>query len=72
MSKAVAKVLLSKDEDRVLIKNGQLTENQLRQLGYKLIVDTRARVVILLPSIIEQLGLAPTRKVTVTLPNSSW
>ena len=42
MSKAVAKELLNKDEDRVLIKNGQLTENQLRQLGYKLIIDTRA------------------------------
>ena len=71
MSKAVAKVLLSKDEDRVLIKNGQFTEERLRRLECELIVDTGARAEGLPLSIIERLGLPPTRKVTVTLSDGS-
>ena len=61
MGKVVTKALLSNDEDRVLIKNGQLTEEHLRQLECELIVDTGARAVGLPLSIIEQLGLPPTR-----------
>ena len=71
MGKIVTKALLSKDEDRVLIKNVQLTEEHLRQLECELIVDTGARAVDLPLSIIEQLGLQPTRKVTVTLPDGN-
>ena len=59
MGKVVTKALLSNDEDRV-IKNGQLTEEHLRQLECELIVDTGARAVGLPLSIIEQLGLPPT------------
>jgi hypothetical protein len=62
MGKVVIKALLSNDEDRVLIKNGQLTKEHLRQLECELIVDTGARAV----------GLPPTRKVTVTLSDGSW
>ena len=54
MGKVVTKAFLSNDEDRVLIKNGQL-ESQLRQIECELIVDTGARAVGLLLSIIEQL-----------------
>ena len=68
MGKVVTKALLSNDEDRVLIKNGQLTEKHLRQLECELIVDTGARAVDLPLSIIEQLGLPPTRKVTTRSP----
>ena len=71
MGKVVTKALLSNDEDRVLIKNGQLTEEHLRQLECELIVDTGARAVGLPLPIIEQLGLPPTRKVTVTLSDGS-
>jgi predicted aspartyl protease len=71
MGKVVTKALLSNDEDRVLIKNGQLTEERLRQLECELIVDTGARAVGLPLSIIEQLGLPATRKVTVTLSDDS-
>ena len=71
MGKVVTKALLSNDEDRVLIKNGQLTKEHLRQLECELIVDTGARAVRLPLSIIEQLGLPPTRKVTVTLSDGS-
>ena len=39
MGKVVTKAFLSNDEDRVLIKNGQL-ESQLRQIECELIVDT--------------------------------
>ena len=55
MGKVVTKAFLSNDEDRVLIKNGQLAESQLRQIECELIVDTGARAVGLLLSIIEQL-----------------
>ena len=71
MGQVVTKALLSNDEDRVLIKNGQLAEGQLRQLECELIVDTGARAVGLPESIIAQLGLPPTRKVTVTLSDGS-
>ena len=71
MGKVVTKALLSNDEDRVLIKNGQLTEEHLRQLECELIVDTGARAVGLPLSIIEQLGLPPTHEVTVTLSDGS-
>ena len=71
MGKVVTKALLSNDEDRVLIKNGQLTEEHLRQLECELIVDTGVRAVGLPLPIIEQLGLPATRKVTVTLSDGS-
>ena len=71
MGNVVTKAWLSNDEDRVLIKNGQLTEEHLRQLECELIVDTGARAVGLPLPIIEQLGLLPTRKVTVTLSDGS-
>ena len=71
MGKVVTKAFLSNDEDRVLIKNGQLTEEHLRQLECELIVDTGTRAVGLPLPIIEQLGLPATRKVTVTLSDGS-
>ena len=71
MGKVVTKALLSNNEDRVLIKNGQLTAEHLRQLECELIVDTGARAVGLPLLIIEQLVLPPTRKVTVTLSDGS-
>ena len=52
MDKVVIKALLSNDEDRVLIKNGQLTKEHLRQLECELIVDAGARAVGLPRSII--------------------
>ena len=71
MGKVVTKALLSNNQDLTRLADGRIAVEQVRQQEQELIVDTGARAVGLPLSIIEQLGLPPTRKVTVTLSDGS-
>ena len=71
MGKVVIKALLSNNQDLTRLADGRIVVDQVRQQEQELIVDTGARAVGLPLSIIEQLGLPPTRKVTVTLSDGS-
>ena len=71
MGKVVIKALLSNNQDLTRLADGRIVVDQMRQQEQELIVDTVARAVGLPLSIIEQLGLPPTRKVTVTLSDGS-
>jgi predicted aspartyl protease len=72
MGKVVIKALLSNNQDLTRLADGRIVVDQVRQQEQELIVDTGARAVGLPLSIIEQLGLPPTRRVTVTLSDGSW
>jgi len=71
MGKVVIKALLSNNQDLTRLADGRIVVDQVRQQEWELIVDTGARAVGLPLSIIERLGLPPTRKVTVTLSDGS-
>ena len=71
MGKVVTKALLSNNQDLTRLADGRIVVDQVRQQEQELIVDTGARAVGLPLSIIEQLGLPATRKVTVTLSDGS-
>ena len=71
MGKVVIKALLSNNQDLTRLADGRIVVDQVRQQEQELIVDTGARAVGLPLSIIEQLGLPATRKVTVTLSDGS-
>ena len=71
MGKVVIKALLSNNQDLTRLADGRIVVDQVRQQEQELIVDTGARAVGLPLSIIERLGLPPTRKVTVTLSDGS-
>ena len=71
MGKVVTKALLSNNQDLTRLADGRIAVDQVRQQEQELIVDTGARAVGLPLSIIEQLGLPATRKVTVTLSDGS-
>lgn len=71
MGKIVIKALLSNNQDLTRLADGRIVVDQVRQQEQELIVDTGARAVGLPLSIIERLGLPPTRKVTVTLSDGS-
>ena len=71
MGKVVIKALLSNNQDLTRLADGRIVVDQVRQQEWELIVDTGARAVGLPLSIIEQLGLPATRKVTVTLSDGS-
>ena len=71
MGKVVTKALLSNNQDLTRLADGRIAVEQVRQQEQELIVDAGARVVGLPLSIIEQLGLPATRKVTVTLSDGS-
>ena len=70
MGKIVIKALLSNNQDLTRLAD-RIVVDQVRQQEQELIVDTGARAVGLPLSIIERLGLPPTRKVTVTLSDGS-
>ena len=71
MGKVVTKAWLRNNQDLTRLADGRIAVEQVRQQEQELIVDTGARVVGLPLSIIEQLGLPATRKVTVTLSDGS-
>jgi len=71
MGKVVIKALLSNNQDLTRLADGRIVVDQVRQQEQELIVDTGARAVGLPLSIIEQLGLPPRRRVTVTLSDGS-
>jgi predicted aspartyl protease len=71
MGKVVTKALLSNNQDLTRLADGRIVVDQVRQQEQELIVDTGARAVGLPLSVIERLGLPPTRKVTVTLSDGS-
>ena len=71
MGKVVTKAWLRNNQDLTRLADGRIAVDQVRQQEQELIVDTGARAVGLPLSIIEQLGLPPTRKVTVTLSDGS-
>ena len=71
MGKVVTKALLSNNQDLTRLADGRIAVEQVRQQEQELIVDAGGRVVGLPLSIIEQLGLPATRKVTVTLSDGS-
>ena len=71
MGKVVIKALLSNNQDLTRLADGRIVVDQVRQQEQELIVDTGARAVGLPLSIVERLGLPPTRKVTVTLSDGS-
>ena len=71
MGKVVIKALLSNNQDLTRLADGRIVVDQVRQQEQELIVDTGARAVGLPLSIIEQLGLPATRRVTVTLSDGS-
>ena len=71
MGKVVTKALLSNNQDLTRLADGRIVVDQVRQQEQELIVDTGARAVGLPLSIIEQLGLPATRRVTVTLSDGS-
>ena len=71
MGKVVTKVWLRNNQDVTRLADGRIAVEQVRQQEQELIVDTGARAVGLPLPIIEQLGLPPTRKVTVTLSDGS-
>ena len=71
MGKVVTKAWLRNNQDLTRLADGRITVEQVRQQEQELIVDTGARAVGLPLSIIEQLGLPATRKVTVTLSDGS-
>ena len=71
MGKVVIKALLSNNQDLTRLADGRIVVDQVRQQEQELIVDTGARAVGLPLSIIEQLGLPPKCKVTVTLSDGS-
>ena len=71
MGKVVTKALLSNNQDLTRLADGRIAVEQVRQQEQELIVDAGGRVVGLPLSIIEQLGLPATRKVTVTLSDDS-
>ena len=71
MGKVVIKALLSNNQDLTRLADGRIAANQVPQQEQELIVDAGARAVGLPLSIIEQLGLPPTRKLTVTLSDGS-
>ena len=71
MGKVVTKALLRNNQDLTRLADGRIAVEQVRQQEQELIVDAGGRVVGLPLSIIEQLGLPATRKVTVTLSDGS-
>ena len=71
MGKVVTKAWLRNNQDLTRLADGRIVVDQVRQQEQELIVDTGARAVGLPLSIIEQLGLPATRKVTVTLSDGS-
>ena len=71
MGKVVAKAWLHNNQDLTRLADGRIAAEQVRQQEQELIVDTGARAVGLPLSIIEQLGLPPKCKVTVTLSDGS-
>ena len=71
MGKVVIKAWLRNNQDLTRLADGRIAVEQVRQQEQELIVDTGARAVGLPLSIIEQLGLPATRKVTVTLSDGS-
>ena len=71
MGKVVTKAWLRNNQDLTRLADGRITVEQVRQQEQELIVDTGARAVGLPLSIIEQLGLPATRKVTATLSDGS-
>ena len=71
MGKVVTKAWLRNNQDLTRLADGRIAVEQVRQQEQELIVDTGARAVGLPLSIIEQLGLPATRKVTVTLSDGS-
>ncbi len=71
MGKVVTKAWLCNNQDLTRLADGRIALEQVRQQEQELIVDTGARAVGLPLSIIEQLGLPATRKVTVTLSDGS-
>ena len=71
MGKVVIKAWLRNNQDVTRLADGRIAVEQVRQQEQELIVDTGARAVGLPLSIIEQLGLPATRKVTVTLSDGS-
>ena len=71
MGKVVTKAWLRNNQDLTRLADGRIAVEQVRQQEQELIVDTGARAVGLPLTIIEQLGLPPTRKVTVTLSDGS-
>ena len=71
MGKVVTKAWLRNNQDVTRLADGRIAVEQVRQQEQELIVDTGARAVGLPLSIIEQLGLPATRRVTVTLSDGS-
>ena len=71
MGKVVTKAWLRNNQDLTRLADGRIAAEQVRQQEQELIVDAGGRVVGLPLSIIEQLGLPATRKVTVTLSDGS-
>ena len=71
MGKVVTKAWLRNNQDLTRLADGRIVVDQVRQQEQELIVDTGARAVGLPLSIIEQLGLPATRRVTVTLSDGS-
>ncbi len=69
--KIVTKAWLRNNQDLTRLADGRIAVEQVRQQEQELIVDTGARAAGLPLSIIEQLGLPATRKVTVTLSDGS-
>ena len=71
MGKVVTKAWLRNNQDLTRLADGRIAVEQVRQQEQELIVDTGARAVGLPLTITEQLGLPPTRKVTVMLSDGS-
>ena len=71
MGKVVTKAWLRNNQDLTRLADGRIAVEQVRQQEQELIIDTGARAAGLPLSIIEQLGLPATRKVTVTLSDGS-
>ena len=69
--KIVTKAWLRNNQDLTRLADGRIAVEQVRQQEQELIVDTGARAAGLPLSIIEQLGLPATRKVTVALSDGS-
>jgi len=71
MRDVIAEITVKNYCDIVRVRNGQITENNVRAVTFTAIVDTRARSLVINEDIFNQLGLSIEGKRLVSLGNNT-